>query len=181
MITEDESMKKIIFIALALVLTLSLFTACGSDDNDCGSTTPPANSTPNGDNGTGNSANYNGGASVNEYEWPDNKWTQYMPKPAGELSDDPTEDVTGSTSSTCWFTIIGGRDDAKTYVEQLIAYGYTEDPEPIISVSETDQEYRWDGISPAIDEVYHYYIMVHHFVSEFGDNNTYDIIISNHR
>jgi hypothetical protein len=46
MITEDESMKKIIFIALALVLALSLFTACGSDDNDGGSTTtPPANST----------------------------------------------------------------------------------------------------------------------------------------
>jgi hypothetical protein len=178
-------MKKIIALALTLVLALYL-TACGGGSSNSGnnggnSTTPPANSTSSGDNGASSPANDNGGASVNEYAWPDNKWTQYMPKPAGALSDDPTEDVPGSASSTCWFTVFGGRDDAKAYVEQLIADGYTEDPDPTGSVGETDQEYRWDGISPAIDEIYHYYITVHHFISEFGDNNTYDIIISNHK
>lgn len=163
-------MKKIMTWLLVVGLALALFTACGNKDDGKSNTS---------DNSKASSTSKATNKTNTTYKWPDNKWTQHMPKPTGALADDPTEDVSGNTSSKCWFTVIGNRDDAKAYVEQLKTYGYTEDPNPTIIINETDQEYRWDGISPAIDGVYHYYITVHHFVSEFGDNSDYDIIIGN--
>jgi hypothetical protein len=127
-------MKKAITLALVLVLALSLLTACGGNDNGGGSTTtPPANnsttnppsSTPPASQGGNETTPSNNGVSV---EWPDNEFTQQIPK-----SDAPLFDVLGPSSLMEGMpenmNLMFRSDDAemqcRDYIEQLQGAGFT--------------------------------------------------------
>ncbi|MDR0916392.1 MAG: hypothetical protein LBN02_04295 [Oscillospiraceae bacterium] len=107
-------MKKIIVLALVLVLALSLLTACGGKDNGGGSATPPAsNNTP--DNGGGN-------ANADD-KWPDNEYTQQLPKPTFTISSSSAYSG-GGYIFTCKEATF---DECKAYVETLKSSGFTID------------------------------------------------------
>jgi hypothetical protein len=125
-------MKKIITIALALVLVLSL-AACGGNSSGGGSsttppatsdnsTTPPANSsttTPPSDTPDNSQSADNGDDSS---KWPDNEYTQQVPTPS----------FTYTGSNTFMGTFMAEFSDltiegAKSYEEELIASGFSVD------------------------------------------------------
>ncbi|MDR0916390.1 MAG: hypothetical protein LBN02_04285 [Oscillospiraceae bacterium] len=103
-------MKKLIVIALALVLLLALLTACGGKDNggtgsDGGdNTTPPASQ---------------GGNNNTAKEWPNNKYTEGLPKPSGEILDVAVADKYGYTTVDMKWT----KEEAQTYGEALTSAG----------------------------------------------------------
>jgi hypothetical protein len=103
-------MKKIIILALALVMLLSLFTACG-DKTDTGST--GGNSTA----GTSQSGENKGGGE----RWADNDLTKLVPKPnVGTIGE-----ITLNGDDTCLLSMEWDFEDAKAYVEQAKSAGYT--------------------------------------------------------
>ena len=68
-------MKKILAIALVMILALSLLTACGGNDNGGGiSTNPPASN----NGGNNNGGNNNGGNNNTNDDKPDMSLTEYM-------------------------------------------------------------------------------------------------------
>jgi ABC-type glycerol-3-phosphate transport system substrate-binding protein len=99
------TMKKIITLALVLVLALSLLTACGSKDNGGGSTATPLAS--------------QGGNNNTAKEWPDNKYTAGLPKPSGEILDVAVADKYGYTTVDMKWT----KEEAQTYGEALTSAG----------------------------------------------------------
>jgi ABC-type glycerol-3-phosphate transport system substrate-binding protein len=124
-------MKKIITIALALVLVLSL-AACGGNSNSGGSsTTPPANSgnnstsTPPASQGGNETTPSNNGSSDapggTSVEWPDNDYTKDIPKPNKGTILSAEESNLGGV----YFLIKMDWtfEEAKAYEEQLKAAG----------------------------------------------------------
>jgi hypothetical protein len=109
-------MKKIITLALALTLALSL-AACGSTSNSSGgnTSTPPASS--NGGTSTP------GGNTNTDDKWPDNEWTQQLPKPTFTISSSSTYSG-GGYIFTCKEATL---DECKEYVETLKTSGFTVD------------------------------------------------------
>jgi hypothetical protein len=110
-------MKKTITIALALVLALSLLTACGSNDNTGstgGNSNTPGTSQGGGDNGGNDSA-----------KWPDNEYTAGLSKPNGTLQV-VTEQATHNelTISMKWELA-----DAQEWIKSLEKAGYTGEEE----------------------------------------------------
>jgi ABC-type glycerol-3-phosphate transport system substrate-binding protein len=106
-------MKKIIILVLALIMALSLLTACGSNDNGGTGSTGGNDSAPPASQG----GNNNGGAAK---EWPSDKFTAEIPKPeSGILTYIDTREMTG-TYSMDWT-----KEEMLAYVEQVKAAGWT--------------------------------------------------------
>jgi hypothetical protein len=101
-------MKKFVLIALALVMALSLLTACG-DKTDTGST-GGNNSTP----GTSQGGNDN-----DKDYWFDNVFTQQVPKPQYGFKKETSIDSHTFTAYPDWT-----REQAKSYVTELEAAGF---------------------------------------------------------
>jgi hypothetical protein len=108
-------MKKLFALMLALVLALSLLTACGGNGNggstNGDNTTPPASQ---GGNDTTPSNNSGG------EEWPDNEYTEQVPTPPFTSTKVATLDDTFIAAFSD-LTIEG----AKSYEAELIAYGFS--------------------------------------------------------
>jgi ABC-type glycerol-3-phosphate transport system substrate-binding protein len=154
------TMKKIISIALVLVLALSLLTACGGKDNNStpsgnsggnnggGSTTTPSDTTiPPTSQNDGNDttpSNNDGTSSGASVEWPDNDYTKDFPKPNKGTIESAEEVNLGGV----YFKIIMNwtLDEAKEYAEQLKAAGFecylVEDDEDFYIFTASSSDHR---------------------------------------
>ncbi|MDR3277914.1 MAG: hypothetical protein LBT12_04005 [Oscillospiraceae bacterium] len=128
-------MKKLLALALALTLALSL-AACGGNSNGGGSTTtPPANNStttpPNGGD-TVPSEKPADNTPAGE-EWPDNEYTQQAPKPTDPISKYVAPyRYNESTPKRVSFVFQAAdateaQEHMKAYVEQLKSSGFTLD------------------------------------------------------
>jgi ABC-type glycerol-3-phosphate transport system substrate-binding protein len=108
-------MKKLIALALVLVLALSLLAACGGSSNSGGSTAAP----PATDAGTSTPPAPQGGNDNTAKEWPDNKYTEGLPKPSGEILDVAVADKYGYTTVDMKWT----KEEAQACGEALTAAG----------------------------------------------------------
>ncbi|MDR0906739.1 MAG: hypothetical protein LBN00_11325 [Oscillospiraceae bacterium] len=140
--------KRILSLALALVLTLSLLAACGGGSS---TTTPPANSTT-----TVPPANNtpSGGNTFTAGEWPDNDWTKQVPKPsAGKIGKIGTK---GEGDKTLSIKMDWTREEAAAYCDELVAgnfsqnvLAYYKDSTPTSVLLEAESS---DGWSVAVSE-----------------------------
>jgi hypothetical protein len=143
---EVRLMKKAILLMLTFVLAISLVACGGNSDNGGGSTTtPPSNSnstTPPSNSSEASEkpadstpSQESGETGLNESikKWPDNEWTQQLPKPitgvlisASLLADNggfnaSLKQMTDDNSITFSLT----EDDYVAYTESLIAAGWS--------------------------------------------------------
>ncbi|MDR0841069.1 MAG: hypothetical protein LBN26_06765 [Christensenellaceae bacterium] len=124
-------MKKLIALSLALILALSLLTACGGNSGggsstppaDNTTTTPPADNTPSGGNET--APNDSGAdATFAAGEWPDNDWTKQVPKPsAGTIGNVGTM---GDGDKTLYIKMDWTREEAAAYCDELVAGNFSQ-------------------------------------------------------
>jgi hypothetical protein len=141
-------MKKLVLLAFALVLALSLV-ACGGNGNDDplnrpndtsssggnNSTNPPASNggdtTPSGNNG-GDSNQGGGFNNTYDNDWPENEYTKLVPRPDFEVEycDDEVNGISAKYINTTM-------ESVKAYASQLKAAGFTVDPQE----SEYDGQY----------------------------------------
>ena len=137
-------MKKIVLLALALVLALSLVACSGNTDNDGNnSTNPPASQDSN-----DNTPAFTKGL------WPDNDWTKQVPKPsAGEVGDVGTM---GAEDKTLYIVMDWTREEAEAYCDEVIAgkfdqnvLAYYKDSTPNTVLLEAESS---DGWQVAISE-----------------------------
>jgi predicted small secreted protein len=118
---EDYKMKKIIALALTLVLALSLAACGGNSDNGGGSTTtPPAQTAGNSSQTTEQPAdNGDKAPTFTAGEWPDNDWTKQVPKPtAGTVGKVSTM---GDGDKTLSVAMDWTREEAAAYCDELAA------------------------------------------------------------
>jgi hypothetical protein len=112
-------MKKILMLAVALMLALSL-AACGGNSD-----TPTTSSGGNGGNSTNPPASQGGNDNTpafTEGEWPDNDWTAQLPKPAagtiGKVSS------VGSENQTLSIQMTWTREEASAYCDEARSGGF---------------------------------------------------------
>ncbi len=111
-------MKKIVLLALALVLALSL-AACGGNDN---SSTPSGNSGGNTTNPSASQGGNDNTPAFTEGEWPDNDWTAQLPKPtAGTIGKVSTM---GSENQTLSIKMTWTREEASAYCDEARSGGF---------------------------------------------------------
>lgn len=118
-------MKKYLVLALALVMVLAL-AACGDkssttpqgNGNNNESTVPSESSTPSGSDSTATPPTTNTSSKPDD-KWPDNEWTEQVPKPPfiAEGSVEIGADLTISFSDATFDTV-------KAYIDELIANGF---------------------------------------------------------
>ena len=113
-------MKKLVALALVMVLALSLLTACGGNSNtpSGGDNTPSGNnSTPGGNESTPGGNNNNGGDSAIGY--PD-EWKSEIPKMNGTV----TFKTSLTKDSLKVFVDVKNEDVINAYIDTLISAGY---------------------------------------------------------
>jgi predicted small secreted protein len=176
--------KRILTLALALALALTLAACGGNSDNGGGSTTtPPANGdTPaqtgnDGSQTTEQPANNGGGE-----EWPDNAFTQQVPKPddsvigqhRGYTKDFDQVDVSDADSIVFgmkWDSM----DDAKAYAAEVKTAGFSEEKKTEETVGPPGPStYDWIATNGT------YYVEVHFYVSGDGEMKQSDLTIANY-
>jgi|GEM_PF-3263567 len=148
-------MKKLLALALIMVLALSLLTACGGGNSNTpsggNSTTPPTSSEDNSPTPTESTAPENSSTPTPQgggEEWPDNDFTQQIPNPAwGSLYK--TSVIPDMLFSANYRTV--SAEQAKEYAEELENVGFDTD----LSVSDSDVVYSFgaknaDGYSVGI-------------------------------
>jgi hypothetical protein len=117
-------MKKLLTLALALTLTLSL-AACGGTSNsgNGGSTTTPLANSGDTTPATSSTAGNNTATA-----WPDNEYTQQVPKPDGTVINSSVENLSvGTTTLTSFIAQMSwSKDEAKAYGAALKSAGFTE-------------------------------------------------------
>ncbi len=149
-------MKKLVIIALVMVLALSL-AACGGNDtpsnsgNNSTSTPPsstntPAQTTP---SSTSESTPDTAPAFV-EGEWPDNEWTQQLTEPsAGTVGKIGTM---GAENQTLYIKMDWTREEAAAYCDEITAVGmfdqnvlaYYKDSTPMDVLLEAENADAWE-------------------------------------
>ena len=111
-------MKKILAIALVMVLALSLLTACGGNDNGGGnSTNPPASNGGNDTTPSNNGGNNNGGGSPIDY--PD-YWNDDVPKMNGKV----TFSMELGENNLSLFIDVKNKSVIDDYIKSLESDGY---------------------------------------------------------
>ena len=120
-------MKKILAIALVLVLALSFLTACGGDDTSGGGNTPSGNSSttpPTSQGGNDTTPSNNGG---DEKGYPAG-WPNEVPKMDGNVIDGSIHDSDGNISGTA--TLDGvSKNNVDDYINTLKSNGFKIDSE----------------------------------------------------
>lgn len=140
-------MKKFFALALVLVMVFALAacgdkgstTPSGSSDNSSNSgsaATPTASNTPDSSNSEGNTPTTDNIPSKSDDKWPDNEWTQQIPKPpfTTEGAIDIGRDFNiGFADAT--------NDTVKAYIDELTASGFVSEN----GITTTDDGIAWFG------------------------------------
>jgi uncharacterized lipoprotein YehR (DUF1307 family) len=156
-------MKKVITLALALMLALSLAACGGNSDNgggstttppsNSGTTTPPSNTPSTSQGGNETTPSNNGGNTVGDAAgWPDNEFTQQVPKPQYSFTQESSGDSTTCRTYPDWT-----KEQAKAYVTELESAGFAinnsvadYDDQYLAYLQNADQTYKvavhWDTI-----------------------------------
>ncbi len=154
-------MKKFLVIALALILALSL-AACGggsstTPSSGSGTSAPPASSsapTSSAPSSTPDNTPDSNTPAFVAGEWPDNEWTQQLPKPsAGTVGNVSTA---GAENQTLSIKMDWTREEAAAYCDEITAAGlfdqnvlaYYQDSTPMDVLLEAENASGWEvGIS----------------------------------